>query len=78
MFGDEDRQRPLLHTIDASQDPSKIHNNIKSIVERIKYDKAHRRGFLVEIMAFKLKAMFEAKMKAMIGTMAIEDELDVA
>ena len=36
-------------------------------MEQVKADKARQRGFIVELMAFKLKAMFEAKMKAALG-----------
>ena len=74
LFGDEDRQRPLLHKIDATQDTHKIHNNIRDILEKIRQDKSFRRGFILELMAFKLKTMFEAKMKALLGDSIIKSE----
>ena len=67
MFGDEDRQRPLLHTINASYDENKVFNSIREIIDRIRHDKEQRRGFIIEMMSYKLKAMFEAKMKALLG-----------
>ena len=77
LFGDEDRQRPLLHHIDATQEPNKVHLSIRTVIDRIKYDKAHRKGFILELMAFKLKAMFEAKMKALLGdSIVAADEAD--
>lgn len=67
MFGDEDKQRPLLWEIDAGCDPQKLNLKVREVLEKIKHDKAHQRGFIVEMMAFKLKMMFEAKMKALLG-----------
>jgi len=67
LFGDEDRQRPLLHTINASHDENKVFNSIRGIIERIRHDKEQRRGFIIEMMSYKLKQMFEAKMKALLG-----------
>ena len=43
-------------------------------MDKIRYDKAHRRGFIVELMAFKLKTMFEAKMKALLGDSIISQQ----
>ena len=66
-FGDEDKQRPLLHMIDATVDEKKVNLQVREVLDQIKSDKARQRGFLVELMAFKLKAMFEQKMKLLLG-----------
>ena len=55
MFGDEDRQRPLLHIIDASQDPKRVSSAVREVIDQVKHDKDAQRTFLVELMAFKLK-----------------------
>jgi len=67
LFGDEERQRPLLHTIDATLEENKVFGSVRDIIERIRHDKEQRRGFILEMMSFKLKQMFEAKMKALLG-----------
>ena len=55
MFGDEDRQRPLLQVIDANQEPKKVSSDVRDVIEQIRHDKDSQRTFLVELMAFKLK-----------------------
>ena len=39
MFGDEDRQRPLLHIIDASQDPKRVSSAVREVIDQVKHDK---------------------------------------
>ena len=74
MFGDEDRQRPLLQVIDANQEPKKVSSDVRDVIEQIRHDKDSQRTFLVELMAFKLKQMFEAKLKALQGEQEEEKE----
>ena len=47
---------------------------VRDVLERVKDDKARQRGFLLELMAYKLKTMFEAKMKAMLGDTFIQKD----
>ena len=39
MFGDEDKQRPLLHVIDASKDEKKVNLFVRDVLDQIKADK---------------------------------------
>ena len=78
MFGDEDKGRPLLHRIDASMDPKKVNLFVRDVLDQVKTDKARQKGFLVELMAFRLKTMFEQKMKAMLGTEKGEEEIEAS
>ena len=45
--------------IDASKDPKKVNLNVRDVLDQVKTDKARQKGFLVELMAFRLKTMFE-------------------
>ena len=64
--------------IDATMDPKKVNLLVRDVLDQVKTDKARQKGFLVEMMAFRLKTMFEAKMRAMVGTEKGEEEIEAS
>ena len=64
-----------MHIIDASQDPKRVSSAVREVIDQVKHDKDAQRTFLVELMAFKLKQMFEAKMKALLGASLQTEEI---
>ena len=57
MFGDEQRQRNLLQTIDASKSKERVFGQIMSIIEEILEHKASEKLQLREVLAFKIQTM---------------------
>ena len=67
MFGDEERQRNLLQTIDAGKSKERVFGQIMAIIEEVLDHKRREKMQLREILGFKLQTMMEQKIKDMLA-----------